>query len=93
MNIAIIGGGPSGLFTAYYNALNGLKNALMDDPRYMRLYSIEGGNERIIDRLQDEIDSVSAGTSRTTIARLTTFGSQLRSNGRSGGSASRVRIS
>src|SRR5262245_55773210 len=29
------------------NALNGLKNVLMDDPRYLRLYSIEGGIERL----------------------------------------------
>jgi monoamine oxidase/SAM-dependent methyltransferase len=30
-------------------ALNGLKNVLMDDPRYLRLYSIEGGIERLIE--------------------------------------------
>ena len=28
-------------------ALNGLKNVLMDDPRYLRLYAIEGGIERL----------------------------------------------
>ena len=39
------------------SALNGLKNVLMDDPRYMRLYSIEGGNERFIDRLVENIGS------------------------------------
>jgi monoamine oxidase len=33
------------------SALNGLKNVLMDDQRYLRLYSIEGGIERLIDRL------------------------------------------
>ena len=31
------------------SALNGLKNVLMDDPRYMRLYSIEGGIEKVVD--------------------------------------------
>ena len=30
------------------NALNGLKNVLMDDPKYLRLYSIVGGNEKLI---------------------------------------------
>jgi ubiquinone/menaquinone biosynthesis C-methylase UbiE/predicted NAD/FAD-dependent oxidoreductase len=30
-------------------ALNGLKNILMDDPCYMRLYSIVGGNQRLVD--------------------------------------------
>ena len=33
------------------SALNGLKNVLMDDPRYLRLYSIEGGIERLIDEI------------------------------------------
>ena len=33
------------------SALNGLKNVLMDDPRYLRLYSIVGGIERLIDGL------------------------------------------
>ena len=31
------------------SALNGLKNVLMDDPRYMRLYSIEGGIEKVVE--------------------------------------------
>jgi monoamine oxidase/ubiquinone/menaquinone biosynthesis C-methylase UbiE len=36
------------------SALNGLKNVLMDDQRYLRLYSIKGGIERLIDRLASE---------------------------------------
>jgi monoamine oxidase/SAM-dependent methyltransferase len=32
-------------------ALNGLKNVLMDDPRYLRLYSIEGGIERLTEEV------------------------------------------
>src|SRR5215467_13102671 len=37
------------------SALNGLKNVLMDDPRYLRLYSIEGGIQRFTDALADSI--------------------------------------
>src|SRR5262249_52748331 len=37
------------------NALNGLKNVLMDDPRYLRLYPIAGGIERLIDRLRERL--------------------------------------
>ena len=37
------------------SALNGLKNVLMDDPRYLRLYSIVGGIERLIDGLKERI--------------------------------------
>jgi SAM-dependent methyltransferase len=33
------------------SALNGLKNVLMDDPAYLRLYSIEGGIQRLVDSL------------------------------------------
>src|SRR5205823_5407841 len=33
------------------SALNGLKNVLMDEPGYLRLYSIVGGIERLIDGL------------------------------------------
>jgi monoamine oxidase/SAM-dependent methyltransferase len=36
-------------------ALNGLKNVLMDDPRYLRLYSIEGGIGRLVDRLAQTV--------------------------------------
>ena len=36
-------------------ALNGLKNVLMDDSRYLRLYSIVGGIERLIDGLKERI--------------------------------------
>ena len=31
------------------SALNGLKNVLMDDPCYIRLYSIEGGIEKVVE--------------------------------------------
>src|SRR4029453_10456839 len=34
------------------NALNGLKNILMDDSEYLRTYSIKGGNERLIEALE-----------------------------------------
>ena len=39
------------------SALNGLKNVLMDDERYIRLYSIKGGIARLIDRLAAEISA------------------------------------
>ena len=38
-------------------ALNGLKNVVMDDPRYLGLYSIVGGIERLIDGLKESIDA------------------------------------
>jgi monoamine oxidase/SAM-dependent methyltransferase len=37
------------------SALNGLKNVLMDDDRYIRLYAIAGGIERLIDALKQRI--------------------------------------
>ena len=39
------------------SALNGLKNVLMNDQRYIRLYSIKGGVERLIDRLVSEVSA------------------------------------
>ena len=33
------------------SALDGLKNVLMDDPRYLATYSVVGGNERIVERV------------------------------------------
>ena len=39
------------------SALNGLKNVLMNDERYIRLYSIKGGIERLIDRLVSEVSA------------------------------------
>ena len=33
------------------NALNGLKNILMDEAEYLRTYSIKGGNERLLEAL------------------------------------------
>ena len=35
------------------NALNGVKNVLMDNDKYMKLYAIEGGNAKLIDRLAE----------------------------------------
>jgi len=37
------------------NGLNGLKNFLMDVPGYLRLYSIVGGNERLMQELRDRL--------------------------------------
>jgi ubiquinone/menaquinone biosynthesis C-methylase UbiE len=39
------------------SALNGLKNVLMDDAHYLRLYSIEGGIELLIDGLKQRINA------------------------------------
>jgi protoporphyrinogen oxidase len=36
----------------------GLQNYLMNDPAYMRLYGIEGGNERLIESIASRIDAV-----------------------------------
>jgi monoamine oxidase len=35
----------------------GLQNYLMNDPAYMRLYGIEGGNERLVESLASRIDA------------------------------------
>jgi protoporphyrinogen oxidase len=37
------------------NAFFGLENVLMDDPDYLRLYTIVGGNERLIQRLTRDL--------------------------------------
>ena len=39
------------------SALDGLKNILMDHPAYMRLYSINGGNQRLVDELEERISA------------------------------------
>lgn len=39
------------------SALNGLKNVLMDDPDYLRLYSIEGGIQRLVDGIAQKLTS------------------------------------
>lgn len=39
------------------NGLNGLKNFLMDVPGYLRLYSVEGGNQRVTDLLRRQLNS------------------------------------
>jgi monoamine oxidase/SAM-dependent methyltransferase len=37
------------------NGLNGLKNFLMDVPGYLSLYSVEGGNQRLVDALREKL--------------------------------------
>jgi len=44
------------------SALNGLKNVLMDDSRYIRLYSIEGGIEKVV-------EGMAGGLKQTKIVR------------------------
>lgn len=39
------------------SALNGLKNVLMDDPRYLRLYSVVGGIQKLTDSVADRLKS------------------------------------
>ena len=39
------------------NGLNGLKNFVMDVDGYIGLYSIQNGNEQLIDCLQSEVDA------------------------------------
>jgi monoamine oxidase/SAM-dependent methyltransferase len=39
------------------NGLTFLKNVLMDVDGYMSIYSVVGGNERIVERLEDELDA------------------------------------
>src|SRR5262249_9466253 len=68
------------------NALNGPKTTLMADPRYLRLYSTEGGIERLTDNLQDRLTAEvrlespvvrlarnDDGTYRLTVRRLGCF--------------------
>jgi len=67
-------------------ALNGLKNVLMDDPRYLRLYSIQGGIQRLTDTVAERIKSEmfletpvvriarnANGTYKLTVRRLGAF--------------------
>lgn len=42
---------------AQTNAMYGVQNYLMNDPAYMRLYAIEGGNERLVEELSTRIDA------------------------------------
>jgi monoamine oxidase/SAM-dependent methyltransferase len=37
------------------NGLNGLKNFLMDVPGYLRLYSVNGGNQRVLELLRQQL--------------------------------------
>ena len=39
------------------NGLNALKNFVMDIEGYIGLYSIQNGNEQIVERLREEIDA------------------------------------
>jgi len=63
------------------SALNGLKNVLMDDPRYMRLYSIEGGIEKVV-------EGIVCGLKQTEIVRE----SRLLAIGRAPGGRYRLRL-
>jgi monoamine oxidase len=67
------------------NALDGLKNVLMDDPRYLRLYSIVGGIQRLTDELASRLKCpVLLETPATRIARNSdgTYRLTVRSKGR-----------
>src|SRR6202043_2831344 len=39
------------------NGLTFLKNVLMDVDGYLSIYSVVGGNQRIVDRLEEELDA------------------------------------
>lgn len=48
----------------------GLQNYLMNDPKYMQLYAIEGGNERLMSSLAARLDAdVRLGCRATRVAR------------------------
>ena len=52
------------------SALNGLKNVLMEDPRYMSVYAIAGGIERLIESLREKLTArLCLNTSVVTVAR------------------------
>src|SRR5262249_41850747 len=52
------------------SALNGLKNVLMDDPRYLRLYSVVGGIGRLVEEVAKRIKSpILLESPVTTLAR------------------------
>ena len=49
------------------SALNGLKNVLMDDPRYLRLYSIVGGIQQLVDGLAKRLRATAIHTSSPVV--------------------------
>ncbi len=53
------------------SALDGLKNILMDDPNYLRLYSIVGGNEQLTKKIAEALTEtrVRLNTAATRVAR------------------------
>ena len=51
------------------NALNGLKNIVMEDPRYMTVYSIVGGIERLVTKLKKSISADIRLSTTVTAAR------------------------
>jgi monoamine oxidase/ubiquinone/menaquinone biosynthesis C-methylase UbiE len=60
------------------SGLNGLKNALMNDPRYLTLYSIRGGMERFVERLAEAISTaIRLDTAVVRVARSETGGYRL----------------
>ena len=54
----------------------GLQNYLMNNPRYMRLYSIEGGNERLTRELAARVDAEILLHHRVTALGETSSGRQ-----------------
>ena len=59
----------------------GLQNYLMNDPAYMRLYCIAGGNEQLIDALACRIDAEIRLQSSVTEVRLVDQGYMLTTGG------------
>jgi protoporphyrinogen oxidase len=52
------------------NASYGLQNYLMDEPGYMELYSVDGGNERLIEALAGRLDiDIELGAQVTEVER------------------------
>lgn len=56
--------------SAQTNVEYGLQNYLMNDPKYMQLYAIDGGNERLMTSLAERLDAqVRLGCRATQVAR------------------------
>lgn len=66
------------------NALNGLKNIVMEDPRYMTVYSIVGGIERLVTKLRHAIAADIRLSTTVQSARQTSVGTWVLTT-RSGG--------
>jgi len=57
------------------DGLNLLKNALMDVEGYIEVYSVDGGNEAIVERLEEEIDARIELNTRVSMVGLNDDGS------------------